>query len=690
MNEKYSKIIPELIKDLGGVHNIAAATHCVSRLRLVLNDESKMDEKKIENLSICKGFFKVNGQVHIVIGQEVPDVFNAFIHYPGMENKSATAASIKTIGGQKQSFTKRMMNHLSEIFMPLIPLLVAGGLILGIRNILETQWVDGVSAIAKVPFFKGLNDFLWIPACAVFWFLPVFIVWSIFKKMGGSQVLGILIGLSLLVSLPSLYALNDVLSGLKNPDGSVIEGATARPVGWWMISDFFTSSYKEFSFDGWGSYPIKVGYTSQVIPAIGVAFLGVYAERFLNKKTPAVLRQIVVPLGTILFSYTLAMLVIGPVGFVIGTTISIILSLALTNSIAKYIVAPLFGFLYGPLVITGLHHTLNAIMTQNTGTLGGSLIFPMLALSNICQGAACLMYGIMNRKNEKIKQVAYPATTSAWLAVTEPAMYGVNLKNSFCFLAAMIGSAVSSTLVVAAGVTSNGIGNGAWLGVITIQPYSPVEGVTTWVGTGWTWFLVSGVLGTAITMGLTFVLAKSKFDFNKHFKSFVSKTKNILPQKKLDENVNKIYSVGKSKVYSLDEVNDPTFKNRILGDGVAVDVLDGKLYSPIDGIVEVVAPTNHAYGIVSKDKKVSILLHIGVDTVNLNDKTVFKPYVTQGQHVKKGQLLCVYKRDKIIDAKLDHRVMVLLTPESTKKIANLQNNSKNVMKTKKEILFDLK
>ena len=676
---KYSKFIPTLIEMLGTTSNIKAATHCVSRLRLVLEDENKLDQVSIEKLPQVKGVFKVNGQVHIIIGQEVPDVFAELMKAPGMSGKEATASSIKSIGAQNQSFLKRMMNHLSEIFMPLIPLLVAGGLILGLRNLLETEWVDGVSAIAKVPFFEGLNDFLWIPACAVFWFLPVFIVWSIFKKMGGSQVLGILIGLSLLVSLPSMYDLT----------GNMGSEEQHTSVGWWMISDFFTKGNANFQFSGWGPYPIKVGYTSQVIPAIGVAFVGVYIERFLKAKVTPVLRQVVVPLVTVLASYTLAMVAIGPVGFVIGTTISIILSLALTNPIGKYFMAPIFGFFYGPLVITGLHHTLNAVMAQNTGILGGSLIFPILAMSNICQGAACLAYGIMHKKDEKVKQTAFPATTSAWLAVTEPAMYGVNLKNSYAFLSACIGSALASTLVVAAGVTSNGIGNGAWLGAITIQADSPVAGVNTWVGTGYTWFLIAGIAGTAATMGLTFALAKTNFDFIAFVKKPFNKMKDKKEEKEKNkpvEKISKVMSIGNGDVYQLNDVNDQVFKNRILGDGLAIDCLDGKVYSPISGKVEVVAPTKHAYGIVGADGT-SILIHIGVDTVNLDGQGVFKPHVEQGTKVKAGKLLCEYDRNKIIQANLDHRAMFLVTPESTTSIKSKFNGNKI---TKKDVAFNLK
>ena len=502
MKNKFQEIMPDLLEHLGGKENIVAATHCVSRLRLVLAQEDKVKLASIDQLKYVKGTFKTNGQIHIIFGQEVTEAYTEFVNFTGIgAQKMTSTTELKKIASQHQSKVKRLMTHLNEIFIPLIPILVAGGLILALRNIFETKW-DGNWAITEINFFKGLNDFLWIPASAIFWFLPVFIVWSIFKKMNGSQGLGIVLGLCLLVSLPSIYDLNNAINGTVSPD------APKKPVDWQLIVDFFTKAPGDFQFAGWGPFPIKVGYTSQVIPAIGVAFLGVYTERFLIRYVTPMLRQILVPLGTILFAYTMAMVVIGPLGFVIGTTISIIISLALTNEIAKYISAPIFGLFYAPLVVTGLHHSLNAVMVQNTGTLGGSLFFPILAISNIAQGAACLMFGIMNRKQEKIKETAFPACASAWLGVTEPAMYGINIKHMFPFVAGCIGSAAGATLAIAAGVTSNGIGNGAWLGTITIQPNSPVPGVNTWVGTGWTWFLLSGILASLTAMGLTMVFSK--------------------------------------------------------------------------------------------------------------------------------------------------------------------------------------
>lgn len=683
---KYSNTISNLEKELGGVDNILAVTHCVSRLRLVLNDYDSIDVSKIENLEYVKGVFKVNGQLHVIFGQEVNDVYKEFVSLKGMSSKEMTASEVKTFGNIKEPFFKRIMNHLGEIFIPLIPILVCGGLILALRNILETKW-DGSWAIINIPFFNGLYEFLWIPACAIFWFLPVFIVWSIFKKMKGSQVMGILIGLSLLVAMPSTYDLT-----------SSIEGG--GKVGWNLITDFFTKTPSQFRFEGWGDYPIKVGYTSQVIPAIIVAFLGVYVERYLNKWVTPVLRQVVVPLLTILISFTAAMLVIGPIGFVLGTTISILFSFALTDPTGKYFAAPIFGLLYAPMVITGLHHTLNAVMVQNTATLGGDLIFPILAVSNICQGASCLMFGILNRKDLKAKETAFPACVSAWFGVTEPAMYGVNIKNKYPFIASCIGSAFGSTLLIASGVTSNGIGNGAWLGVLNMQANSLVSNVSTWPGTGFAWFAISGILGTAVSMGLTYALSKydivNKFVNTKFYKSTFAKLKisNLKKSKnkKSEDNQLKtfndfVFSCCEGKLYSLDVINDEVIKKRILGDGVAIESIDGKVYSPIDGKISVIADSKHAFGITSDDG-LSILIHIGIDTVKLNGK-YFEPKVLVNQDVKKGELICEFNPKKIKEENLDDKVLLLVTSDSSKQIKNIKDFKKGEKITTNDVVINV-
>lgn len=483
-NKKYAEDISSLLKFLGGTDNILSATHCVSRLRLVLKDLTLVDDAKIKDLKSTQATFKLaNNQYHVIIGVDVPAYFKEFERQSKI--KKSSKDELKKVASGQGSWFQRMIQHFSEIFIPIIPVVVASGIILGVRNIFEADF--GGFQIISIPFFKGLNEFLLAPALAGLWYLPVFICWSIFKKMGGTPVFGILIGLSLLITpLLNVFTTND--QGIK------------------FIWEF---DLKKFGFDfGAWQFPWKIAYTAQVIPAIGVAFLGVYLERGLMKIVTPVLRQIFVPLGTLLGAYIAGMVVIGPLGWILGTSISVAVSYLLTNDIVKYIAGPIFGLLYAPLVITGLHHSLNAVMIQNAGTIGGSVIFPILAVSNISQGAAALMFVLLNRRAEKLKQVGYSATTSAWLGVTEPAMYGVNLRYLSPFLAAMIGAATGSLLITISGVTAAGIGNGAWLGVLSIQANSGISGVTTFPGTGYTWFILSAILTTGVTMLMTWLLGK--------------------------------------------------------------------------------------------------------------------------------------------------------------------------------------
>ncbi|QVJ96124.1 PTS transporter subunit EIIC [Mycoplasma mycoides subsp. capri] len=486
--KSYTEEVKELVSLLGGADNIVSYTHCISRLRLVLKDNSKADTKAIEALDNVKGVVKPVGAYHVVIGVDVTNYYKEFKNYltnqqPQTNDSNSQTITVKQKSNQK--FYQRLLRHFSEIFIPLIPALVAGGLILGFRNILETDWTgEGKSLVALSAFAKGLNEFLWIPAQAVFWYLPVAICWSIFKKMDGSPVLGIIIGLTLLLPpLENIYAIS----------------ALAKD-SIWIFKDAPAFDFGAFKF------PWKLQYTAQVIPAIGVAFFGVYLEKGLNKIIPAILKQIFVPLLVIVLSYTVGLAIIGPIGFVIGSAISVASSWALTHPIAKYFFAPVFGLLYAPTVVTGLHTMYNAVMIQNTATIGGSFIFPILCMSNIAQGSASLMFTILNRKHQKVKDAGASATVSAYLAVTEPAMYGINLRFLYPFIAAIIGSATGALLLIISGVTSNGIGVGAWLGVLSIQATSKVNGVKTWIGSGYTWFMISAILTTVVTMILTWFL----------------------------------------------------------------------------------------------------------------------------------------------------------------------------------------
>lgn len=484
---KYKQDIIKLISLLGGSENIKTLTHCVSRMRLIIIDKDKINDNEIKKLSSCKGTISLpNNQYHVVIGSDIDTFYEEFLNISKLNGSDKKQLNEEL--ANSGNFMQRAMNHLSEIFIPLIPALVAGGLILGIRNIFEANFNNYV-LVEKFAFIKGLNEFLWVPAQAVFWYLPVTISWSIFKKMKGSEALGIILGLSMLIA-PLLNTYEVSGSGLH-----------------WI----WDLDLKKVGFDfGSFQFPWKISYTGQVVPAIIVAFSGVYIERWLNKVITPVLKQIIVPVGTIIISYTLAMAVIGPLGWTIGTAISFGVKAVLLDPFWKYVFAPIFGLLYAPLVITGMHHMINAVMIQNTAQLGGSLFFPILAISNIAQGAAVITFIIKHKRKEKTKQIGISALTSAWLGITEPALYGINIRYVYPFVGAICGSAVGSFILCIAGVTSSGIGNGAWLGVLSIQAQSKVEGIHTWPGSGQLWFIVAGIVSTIVAMLITSMLSNLK------------------------------------------------------------------------------------------------------------------------------------------------------------------------------------
>lgn len=489
-------VVNQIVKGLGGTSNIQTGTHCVSRFRLVVKNNSLVDKKFLEEIQEVKGVFATNGQIHIVLGAGVEEYFKILSDDQNLRHlKQGNKETIKLAGANKLPWYQKMMIHFSEIFIPLIPALVAGGLILGFRNILETNWGtenSPYSFVENSEFINGLNSFLWVPASAIFWYLPVALVWSVFRKMGGSPVLGIIIGLTLLVQLPNIYQ---------------VTGIAASKDLWifnWILGD------PEFQFGNW-KWPIKMAYTAQVIPALLVAFVGVYIERWINKITPNVIKQIVVPLVTVLLAYFLAMFIVGPFGYVIGYGISWIISWAVINPYAKWILVPIFGLLYAPLVVTGLHHALNAVMIQNTSQLGGSFIFPILAISNIAQGAAIIGFIIKERKNSKSIEIGIPSLISAWLGVTEPAMYGVNLKKIYPFVAATIASSIGALLLTIFGITSNGIGSGGVFGILSIQAKSSVSGINTLPGTGFLWFAITMVVVISIAIILSYIFSKIKF-----------------------------------------------------------------------------------------------------------------------------------------------------------------------------------
>lgn len=601
---KFTKDATSLLEYVGGKDNIRAVTHCVTRMRFVLVDEKKADIKKIEALPSTKGTFTQAGQFQVIIGNEVSEYYNEFTKIAGIDGVSKDA--VKNAAKSNQTFIQRLMSNLAEIFTPLIPALICGGLILGFRSVIgDIKLLDNgtKTLVENYQFFAGLYSFLWLIGEAIFHFLPVGIVWSITRKMGTTQILGIVLGLTLVS--PQLLNAFAVVPGAQIP-----------------VWDF-------------GIFQVEmIGYQSQVIPAILAAFILVYLEKFWRRVTPDYISMIIVPLMSLVPAIILAHVIVGPVGWAIGSFIANVVYAGLTSSFG-WIFAGIFGFFYAPLVITGLHHMTNAIDLQLMSQFNGTILWPMVALSNIAQGSAVLAMIFLQRKNERAKQVNVPACISCYLGVTEPALFGVNLKYGFPLVCGLVGSCIAAMISVSSGVMASSIGVGGIPGILSIKPQYMFM------------FFIAMLEAICVPFILTTIVGKKKLSLEdiKGENSSISDntpvqtTENKIETTSTDKN--DIVSTFKSPVSgitkNLNEIEDKAFASGAMGEGFAVELTDGKVIAPFDGEVMVCFPTGHAYGLKSTDGT-EILIHIGMDTVQLDGKG-FDVKVEAGQKIKQGDVL---------------------------------------------------
>mgnify|MGYP002593831385 FL=1 len=597
---KFTEDAKLLLEYIGGKDNIKAVTHCVTRMRFVLIDEKKADVKKIESLKSAKGTFTQAGQFQVIIGNEVSEFYNEFTKIAGIDGVSKDA--VKAAAKSNQTFVQKLMANLAEIFTPLIPALICGGLILGFRSVIgDIKLVeDGTKTLVETSqFFAGLYSFLWLIGEAIFHFLPVGIVWSITRKMGTTQILGIILGLTL-VSPQLLNAYN-------------MAPGTVPPV--W---DF-------------GFVQIEmVGYQAQVIPAILAAFILVYLEKFWRRITPEYISMIIVPLFSLIPAVILAHTVVGPIGWAIGSFIANAVYAGLTSSFG-WLFAGVFGFFYAPLVITGLHHMTNAIDLQLMSQFNGTILWPMVALSNIAQGSAVLAMIFLQRKNERAKQINVPACISCYLGVTEPALFGVNLKYGFPFICGLVGSCIAAMISVSSGVMASSIGVGGIPGILSIKPQFMFM------------FFIAMIVAFCIPFILTTVVGKKKLT-SEDVSGVDIKQAEFTETENIDSEENKVDTVAENFqapitgiTKKLSDIEDKGFASGAMGEGFAIEMQDGKVVAPFSGEVMVCFPTGHAYGLKSNDGK-EILIHIGMDTVELDGKG-FDVKVQAGQKIKQGDVL---------------------------------------------------
>ncbi|MED3928654.1 PTS system trehalose-specific EIIBC component [Priestia megaterium] len=459
--------VSQIIDALGGKKNISAATHCITRLRLVLKDENKVNQESLNNHNLVKGFFSTNGQFQVVIGQGTVDkVYKEMISITGIDEVSKE--ELKNEAAKNLNPIQRAIKTLSDIFIPILPAIVTAGLLMGISNTLTGSGIfyDDKSFVDVHTKWKDLASIINLIANTAFTFLPALIGWSAVNRFGGSPLFGIVLGLILVHP--------DLLNA-----GSYGDGLKKGTIDTWNL---------------FGLHVEKVGYQGQVLPVLVASFVLAKIELFLRKRIPDGFQLLIVAPVALLVTGFLAFIVIGPITFAIGTVITD--AVVWLFKTAPFIGGIVYGGLYAPLVITGMHHTFLAVDLQLIGSVGSTFLWPMVALSNIAQGSAAFAMMILSKNDEKLKGLSLTSGISAWLGIIEPAMFGVNLRFRFAFISAIIGSAIAGVVISVAGVKAASIGIGGIPAPLSIVPGS------------WGPFMIGMVIVIVVPFLLTLVLGQ--------------------------------------------------------------------------------------------------------------------------------------------------------------------------------------
>lgn len=626
----YAKIASLVIKNVGGKSNIKSVAHCATRLRFQLRDNSLRNEEAISDIEGVKGVFLTQSQFQIIFGSGTVNLVCAEVQKQlgTLEEKNDDKDE------EKGNPIQRFIKMLSDIFVPIIPAIVAGGLLMGLNNLLTSPLIHGQAVIALFPQWQGLASAINTFANAPFVFLPVLIGFSATKKFGGNPFLGAAMGM--IMVHPDL--LNAYQIGIADP-----------PM--WNIFGFQIAA---------------IGYQGTVLPVLAVSWILANIEKRLRKVTPSWLDNLTTPLLSILVTSFLTFIFVGPVLREAGNLLAAGITW-LYNTLGP-VGGALFGFAYAPITMTGMHHSFIAIETQllaDSVHTGGSFIFSTASMNNVAQGAAVLAVLLLT-KNDKMKSICSASGISALLGITEPAMFGVTLKLKYPFYAAMTGSAVGSAYLAGTKTLAQALGAAGLPGFISMKPDHYLN------------FAIGLILSMSVSFALTFVFWK-KFGLEKEenteapakavertpaagmpaveSKPAVEST-SAAQSAPADREQTILYAPMKGEMFSVTQSADEMFASKMLGDGIAVNPVDGTVYAPCDGEISLLFPTKHAVGIKA-DTGVEVLIHIGINTVGL-EGAGFEAYVSQGDRVKRGDKLIQADLEFIREKGLNPQTMMIL------------------------------
>ena len=610
----YQEIAEKLVAVVGE-DNIVSATHCATRLRLQVKDRKAIDDSQVEQVEEVKGVFYNAGQYQIILGTGIVNKVYAALQ----KTYSFNEISKDQIAKDEASPLQRAVRNIADIFVPIIPILGATGLFLGLKGVLFNETVLRVMGLTPNSIPEWLSASVTILTDTAFGFLTAFICWSAFKKIGGLPIIGFLIGLMLVSpALPNAYA---------------VAGGTAEPIM------------------AFGVIPL-VGYKGSILTALITGMIGATLEKKLRKNMPNAMDLIFTPFLVILISVFVALFVLGPIVHAFeGQAVKVIeMFLHLPLGIGGLII----GFLYPIAVMTGMHHMFIMIETSLIATTGFNPLITVCAMYGFANAAVCLAIALRTR-NTSVKTAGISATVTQMLGVSEPALFGVVMRTGMKAILVMLGSsAVGGMVLSLLGIQANSYGLAVLLSPLMYiyEPYQVITYVLVGIGTF--------ILAFALTN--LFVIKKEKDA--------------VASNAQAKKTNGKVYSPIEGEIIPISEVDDQVFASKMMGEGFAVLPSDGTIKAPISGVVKMIAPTKHAIGIVADDG-MELLLHLGIDTVDLNGEP-FTLTIKEGETLQQGQVIGTIDLNQIEVKGKDATVMVIIT-DSKEAISGLEYNQDYVL-----------
>ena len=632
----YQKISKEVLENIGGSENIQGAAHCATRLRIVLKDLSLAKTDKLENIDLVKGCFVAGSQLQLIFGAgTVNEVYKVFAKEAKLENMSLS--DVKDIANNKENPLQKVIKALSDVFVEIIPAILAAAILLGV-----TGFLANFEAVKTNQTLYAINRLSNLASVGIFAVLPMVVVYSATKRFGGRAILGIVVGAIML-------------------DGSL---ANAYSIG--------TPGFNPEILDLFGLKIQMVGFQGGIIVALMMGYIVAQLDKFFEKKIPSVIKLLVSPMLTVFISTFLLFTIVGPIGRELSNYITGGLVWVSTEfGLIGYMI---FAGLQQIIVITGLHHILNAAEAQLIATTGRDFLNPLMSVALISQGGAVLGYYLLHRKERKVAEIALPSFVSILFGISEPAIFGVNLKYKFPLIAGCIAGAVAGAFVYIFKLSSLGFGATAIPGITIIDP----------ANNGYINYIIVHLIGLVLGIVICYTFGKAKTKKVIANEEKVNKnTSEIKVESTTDTNLDEIALISpiKGEVKDISESSDETFASKVMGDGILVNPSEEIFVAPADAKIELVFPTKHAIGLSLKDGS-QILMHCGINTVSMNGEG-FEVYVEEGQEIKQGDKLIKMDLEKVKQAGHSTQTLMIVNELPDGKKVEVNPDSKTPIIIKK-------